>query len=554
MNMSTEKTYDVIIVGAGPVGLFLACELGLQATNDDVSVLVLERDSLEPTAANLAWTTAPLGVRGVNTASAETFYRRGLLDSIIDPKVVEKRVMSVAELQQRTQGRFVFGGHFAGMLLDANKIDTNSDCFKYKLPGPSYMGGPTTLAQLTRVLRERVEGIKGVELMGDVDVVGLSEDHHGDDCRGMVIRASNGREFRGKFVVGCDGGRSTIRKAAGFNFAGTDAELLGYSALCELDDPHSRVRDGFWRTKGGIYVAGSQKDNKAGQTHIICMDMDATAITSFDRSKPVSREHLETVARRVIGHDDFSVTKIHHATSFTDRSKQATTYRMGRVLLAGDSAHIHSPLGAQGLNAGIGDAMNLGWKLGRVIRGHAPADFLDSYTRERHPVGAGVLEWSRAQVATLRQDSSSRALASLVQDLVKTSDGTTYFMDRMWGISQRYDMGDSGDKQDQHPMVGFSVPDFEFVDGSGRLGELMRSGHGLMVHFGYEDVYGDELSNIARSEEWYPQVDYIGARAKDELGLCALLVRPDGVVAWAAGKNTLEIDGAKAALSRWFGH
>lgn len=553
MNMGAEKTYDIIIVGAGPVGLFLACELGLQTKDDDVSVLILERDSLEPTGPKLAWTTAPLGVRGINIASAETFYRRGLLNNIFDPKFLENRVMSIAELQQRVKGKFQFGGHFAGMLLDANKIDTKSDVFKYKLPGPSSMGGPTTLGQVTRVLRERVEGIKGVELLGDVDVSGISEDYHNNDSPDMIVRTSDGKEFRGKFVVGCDGGRSTIRKAAGFKFEGTDAELMGYSALCEFDDPQGRVRNGFWRTNGGIFIAGSQKGDKAGQTHIICMDTDANAMANFDRSKPVTKEHLQTVVRRVVGHEDFSIKKIHHASSFTDRSKQATNYRIGRVLLAGDSAHIHSPLGAQGLNAGIGDAMNLGWKLGRVIRGHAPVDFLDTYTRERHPVGEDVLDWSRAQVATLRPDPSSRALARLVQDLAKTSDGTTYLIDRISGISQRYDMSDGGEKQDQHPMVGFSAPDFEFLESSGRLGKLMRSGHGLLVDFEHEEKHGHELSNLARNDAWYPQVDYIGSHAKDDLGIRALLVRPDGVVAWAAGRNTLDIDEAKAVLSRWFG-
>ncbi|POS72835.1 FAD binding domain-containing protein [Diaporthe helianthi] len=562
--MAITKQYDIIIVGAGPVGLFLASELALEATtnnnNNDMSVLVLERDPLEPTAEKLAWTTAPLGVRGLNTASAETLHRRGLLDLVFEHGVVEKLVMSVGEMQEKTKGRFVFGGHFAGMLLDANKIDTNSACFKYKLPGPASMGGPTTLDRLTRVLRQRVEGIKGVELLGNVDIATVSEeDYHGDDSQGVVVGTSDGQEFHARFVVGCDGGRSAIRKAAGFDFVGTDAELMGYSALCEFDDPQGRIKAGFWRTKGGIYVSGGQAGDKAGQTHFICMDADATATAtncSFDRSKPpVTREHLEAVARRVVGHDDLGVKTIHQASSWTDRSRQATTYRRGRVLLAGDSAHIHSPLGAQGLNTGIGDAVNLGWKLGRVVRGHAPVGFLDTYTRERHPVGADVLEWSRAQVATLCPDPSSRALAGLVQDLVRTSDGTTCFVDRIWGLSQRYDMGDGGDGLDnQHPMVGFSAPDFEFVDdGTGRLGELMRSGHGLLVDLGHDDIHGPELSSLARDKAWFPQVDYVGARAKDDLGIRALLVRPDGVVAWAAGKNGVGLDEAKVALSRWFG-
>ncbi|KAG8158478.1 hypothetical protein KVR01_011600 [Diaporthe batatas] len=558
--MGTEKTYDVIIAGAGPVGLFLACELGLQATQDDpedVSVLVLERDALEPTAEKLAWTTAPLGVRGLNTASAEIFHRRGLTDGVFGPKAAEKRVASVVELQEKTKGGFAFGGHFAGMMLDLNKIDTGSDCFKYKLPGPSALGGPTTLDRVTRALRERLKGSKGVELLGGAEVVGLSDNHHDDDGGGVAVRTSDGKEYRGRFVVGCDGGHSAVRKAAGFDFAGTDAELVGYSALCEFDDPQGRVKDGFWRTRGGIFIAGSQRGDKEGQTHFICMDNDAASLKALDRSRPVTREHLEAVARRVVGHGDLGIKEVHRASSWTDRSTQATTYRRGRVLLAGDSAHIHSPLGAQGLNAGIGDAANLGWKLGRVARGRAPAGFLDTYTRERHPVGAGVLEWSRAQVATLRPDASSRALAGLVRDLAGTPGGTTYFMDRIWGLSHRYDMSGGGHMQGQgqHPMAGFSAPDFELglAGGTRRLGELMRSGRGLLVDLGHEDVNGPELANLAQDEAWFPRIDYIGASAKDDLGIRALLVRPDGVVAWAAGKNALELDEAKKALSRWFG-
>lgn len=382
---------------------------------------------------------------------------------------------------------------------------------------------------------------------------GLSEDFHDNVCRVMVAHTSSGQEYRGKFVVGCDGARSTIRKAAEFEFVGTDAELMGCSALCEFDYPQGRIEDGFWRTNGGIIIVANQKDDREGQTHIVCMDTDATTMILFDSSKPVTKEHLKTVARRVVGHDDFSIKKLHQASSFTDRSKQATTYRLGRVLLAGDSAHVHSPLGSQGLNAGIGDAVNLGWKLGRVVRGHAPIDLLDTYTHERHPVDDSVLEWSRAQVATLRPDSSSRALAGLVQDLLKTSDGTTYFVDRIWSISQRYDLDGSGENRDQHPIVGCSAPDFEFVDGSGRLGELMRSGHGLLVDFGYEDSRASELSNLVKTDKWWPQVDYIGKYVKDDLGFRALLVRPDGVVAWVAEKDILDLNIAEAALTRWFG-
>jgi hypothetical protein len=188
------------------------------------------------------------------------------------------------------------------------------------------------------------------------------------------------------------------------------------------------------------------------------------------------------------------------------------------VLLAGDAAHIHSPLGGQGLNLGLGDAMNLGWKLASTIRGDAPAGLLDSYWSERHPVGAQVLDWSRAQVAIMRPARSSRALEAIMRDLIDTRDGATYFAERVWGVSLRYDLGGN------HPLVGRSAPDFELVDGT-RLGELIRNGKGLLLDF---DV---SAPLEALASRWGGRITYVASDANDRLGLSAVLVRPDGFVA-----------------------
>ena len=158
---------------------------------------------------------------------------------------------------------------------------------------------------------------------------------------------------------------------------------------------------------------------------------------------------------RHVSGTDVTVTALQLATTWTDRAYQATAYRKGRVLLAGDAAHIHSPLGGQGLNLGLGDAMNLGWKLASTIRGSTPVDLLDSYTSERHPLGTRVLDWSRAQVALMRPSRSSRALEAIIRDLIHTRDGATYFAGRVWGVSLQYELGGS------HPLVGRSAPDFE---------------------------------------------------------------------------------------------
>jgi hypothetical protein len=206
------------------------------------------------------------------------------------------------------------------------------------------------------------------------------------------------------------------------------------------------------------------------------------------------------------------------------------------VLLAGDAAHIHSPLGGQGLNLGLGDAMNLGWKLAATIRGDAPDGLLDSYTAERHPVGARILEWTRAQVALMRP--SSRALQAVVRDLIDTRDGATYFAERVWGVSLRYDLGE------EHPLVGRSCPDFE-LEGGTKLGTLLRDGNGLLLDF------DRQASLRALDGLWGDRVRYVASDAEVRLGLSALLVRPDGFVAWASDTTPGPEEVARAA-ARWF--
>jgi hypothetical protein len=234
-----------------------------------------------------------------------------------------------------------------------------------------------------------------------------------------------------------------------------------------------------------------------------------------------------------------TVTALQLATTWTDRAYQATAYRKGRVLLAGDAAHIHSPLGGQGLNLGLGDALNLGWKLAATIRGDAPIGLLDSYERERHPIGAQVLDWSRAQVALMRPNRGSRALEAIIRDLIDTRDGATYFAERVWGVGLKYEIGGS------HALVGRSVPDFEVADGT-KLGEHLGNAKGLLLDF------GSRAALQALANRWRGRITYIASDAQASLGLSAVLVRPDGVVAWAAEGSPNHEDAAKAA-SRWFG-
>ena len=515
-----SKLYDVIIAGAGPVGLFLACELGLAR----VSVLVLEHDLKRES----PWKVNPLGRRGLNTLSVEAFYRRGLLSKLFDP---EQRQSS----HQKTPG-FQFGGHFAGIMLNANKLDL--DRWKYHLSGPALIPGPTTIERIETILTERAESL-GVTIFrgnGVAKIVAQNDDS-------VTVEAEDSRSFRGKWLVGCDGGHSVIRKAAGFDFVGTEAKFTGYAVKCDWDHPE-KLKPGFHPTKAGMYIIG-------GPNVLHMTDFDNGA---YDRTQDLTQEHLQSVFNRISGITDVNILKIDLASSFTDRCKQTTSYRKGRVLLAGDAAHIHGPVGSQGLNLGLGDAMNLGWKLAATLRrGSGPVSatadlaLLDSYESERHPIGAWVLDWTRAQIAILQPNPHGAAIQALIRDLIDTTDGTNLFIDRHWGLSQRYNLGEG--EAHAHPLVGCSAPDFELHNGS-RLGSRLEEGRGLLLDFDDNAT----LKDLIVDREYETRVEYTGVGAKDKRGISALLVRPDGIVAWVAEDCVKpDVDAAKVALERWFG-
>jgi 2-polyprenyl-6-methoxyphenol hydroxylase-like FAD-dependent oxidoreductase len=509
--MHDSKIYDVVVAGAGPVGLFLACELRLAG----VTVLVLEQ--AEDSHATLKG--LPFGIRGLSAPTIEAFYRRGLLGDIEQPRPSSDHSRSAGVpaphwMNQRRRP----GGHFAGIQFFLDNVEPSK--WPYRLPSPAGTNMATTMERTEGVLSARAQSL-GVEIKRGVAVDGF------DQPADRVTVRAGGNTFTGRWLVGCDGGRSNVRKAGGFKFTGTEPEFTGYSVEVELLDS-DKLATGRHYTPTGMYTY------QAPGT-IAMVDFDGGA---FHRTDAITLEQVQSVLRRV-SCADVTVTDLRLATTWTDRAYQATTYRSGRVLLAGDAAHIHSPLGGQGLNLGLGDAMNLGWKLASVIHGHVPEALLDSYFMERHPVGSHVLEWSRAQVALMRPSRSSRALKAIIGDLMETHDGATYFAERVWGVSLIYELGGG------HPLVGRSAPDFEFTDGT-RLGEHLKGGAGLLLDF----TAGVSLQTLAG--RWSDRIVYIARSATDPLGLTALLLRPDGIVAWASDTKPDAGEAAQAA-TKWFG-
>ena len=498
-----QRTHDVIIAGAGPVGLFLTSELRLAK----LSVLVLEQ-AQDP---GSPLKRLPFGMRGLWGPSVEALYRRGLLEQVAAQthKTGGPGQPRPGSTEPKRSGP---AGHFAGIQFDHSNIDTSR--WTHRIPGPADTLLGVDLEHLERVLTAHAVSV-GVELQRGKGVEGF------ESTNDEVIVHAGGERFRARWLVGCDGGRSTVRKQGGFEFVGTEPEFTGYSVEVELAEP-SMLPLGRHHTSAGTYTQW--------QLGVIAIaDFDGGA---FHRAE-LTREHVQAVLRRVSG-IDVTLNAVKVASTWTDRSKQATTYRKGRVLLAGDAAHIHSPLGGQGLNLGLGDAMNLGWKLAATVRGDAPEGLLDSYTTERHPIGARILDWTRAQVALMRPNA--RALQAVVRDLIDTKDGATYFAERVWGVNLKYDLDDA------HPLVGRSCPDFELADGT-RLGAMLREGSGVLLDFG--------ATLQALSGRWGERVRYVSSDAKDRLGLSAILVRPDGFVAWASDAAP-DLDALTRAAAKWF--
>ncbi|OBF11326.1 rifampin monooxygenase [Mycobacterium sp. ACS4331] len=469
---------DVVIAGAGPTGLMLACELRLHG----VDVLVLDREP-EP--------TRHVRALGLHARSIEVMDQRGMLD----------RFLSNGQTHP-------LNGFFAGIMKPAP--DTLDTSHGYVL------GIPQTVTE--RLLAERA-GELGAPIRRGCEVVGLSQ-----DAAGVTIELADGIHLRARHLVGCDGGRSTVRRLLGVGFPGepsTVEMLLGEMAVTSDPGTVADVVAEIRRTQllFGLMPLGD------GFHRVLV----PAAGLAEDRATPPTMEEFRQQLTAVAG-TDFGVHSPRWLSRFGDATRQAERYRVGRVLLAGDAAHIHPPTGGQGLNLGVQDAFNLGWKLAAEVNGWAPADLLDSYERERHPVAAGVLSNTRAQMALLASTPGARALRDLMSQLMEFDEVNRWLIETITAIDIRYDFG--GD----HPLIGRRLRDVG-LDGA-RLYERMRDGRGLLI---------DRTGRLSVSG-WADRVDHV-VDPRADIDASAALLRPDGHVAWVGdGQQDL-----LAHLPRWFG-
>jgi 2-polyprenyl-6-methoxyphenol hydroxylase-like FAD-dependent oxidoreductase len=480
----------VAIAGGGPTGLMLAGELALAG----IDVAIVERRA----------TQALVGTRagGLHSRTIEILDQRGIAD------------------------RFLASGQVAQVAGFA-QIRLNISDFPTRHP----YGLALWQNHIERILAGWVDEL-GVQMYRECEVAGFVQDGTGVD-----IQLSDGRRLRTQYLVGCDGGRSTVRKSAGIEFPGWDPTMSYLLAEAELTaEPEWGIR----HDAVGVHALSESTDG--GSVRVMVTERRVGPAT-----EPTLGELREALVA-VYG-TDYGIHSPAWISRSTDMARQAASYRDRRVLLAGDAAHVHHPIGGQGLNTGVQDAVNLGWKLALVVNGSAPDSLLDSYHAERHPVAARVLQNTMAQMTLLRHpdDDRTKALRDIMSGLLSMDEPRRHFAAMMSGLGIHYDLGPG------HPLLGRRMPDLAIVtnDGPGRVFPLVHGAHAVLINFGKPgaltvSAWADlvRLADAKYVGEW--ELPALGVVAAPE----AVLVRPDGYVAWVGdGSDT----GLSDALSRWFG-
>ncbi|HVZ37627.1 MAG TPA: FAD-dependent monooxygenase [Polyangiaceae bacterium] len=482
------KKHAVVIAGGGPTGLMLAGELALARA--DVAI-VERRESHD---------LAGLRAGGLHIRTIEVLDQRGIADRFL------------------SQGQVVRAAPFARISLDLSDSPTRHNYF---LALWQY--------RIERTLADWVSEL-AVPIYRGCEVAGFAQDGTGVD-----VELSDGRSLRASYLVGCDGGRSLIRKKAGIDFPGWDPSTSYLIAEVETaEEPEWGIRRG----EKGIYAIGKLEEGKRARVVLTEQHIGRG-------DEPTLRELREALLAAY--GKDYGLRSAHYISRFSDMARQAASYRDRRVLLAGDAAHVHSPVGGQGLNLGVQDAVNLGWKLAQVVHGTSPESLLDTYHAERHPVGARVLRNTLAITALDRGEDRVSALRELMSDMLRLDQPRKHYVTMISGLDIHYDLGEG------HPLLGRRMPDLDLItaDGPEHVFTLLHDARPIFLHLGEPGTF-----DITPWADRVRRIDarYAGVWELPAIGTVSaptsILIRPDGHVAWV-GDGTAQ--GLRDALTTWFG-
>ncbi|WP_394619034.1 FAD-dependent monooxygenase [Lentzea sp. JNUCC 0626] len=488
---------NVLVVGAGPAGLTVACELALAGVVPTVIDLLPEPNRHSK-------------ALGLQPRTVELLDSRGLLGAVLADAVAK-----------------IPDGHFAGLPVPLT-YDRWDSHHAYHLIYPQNLLESVLEAELTRL---------GGRVLRAHELVGLTQD---EDAVAAVVKAPDGEvRYTARYVVGCDGHASAVRALGGFAFPGTSTDFSGVVADVVLESAPPEV---LTRPKRTADLLGEDREDRRDVSYpLVPLPNGRYRVVWAEYGRRADAEVTEREVRDAVAQrygDEVRIREVDWASRLSDAAHQATDYRLGRVFVVADAAHVHIPAGGQGLSVGVQDAMNLGWKLGLVASGRAPADLLDSYHAERHPVGARVLENTRVQAMLTNPAAAHDPLRRTFVDLLRLKEVNDRFAGMLSGLDVRYDVPGPV----RHEVLGARMPDLPL--GTGRLFELLRGGRGVLVGDG-------RWADVARG--WAGRVETAGGDLS-RWDLQAVLVRPDGHVCWIAPDAGAEHAGhLTKALRTWFG-